>query len=408
MRIILLNDDHPVTGGNSVSTLTGIFANAYRTQGHSVTVITSHRKEVNTHVVREENIISLPISYRPSLRHYMALGMPFVTKMLQEEFQTLKPDVIHAQNIHTYLTYDALRLARTHTPHVFLTLHDCMSFAYGRVKTERFLNSGGTDAHLSAWDHIQQAGLQYFPLRNHLIRRVLRSSTERVITVSHALEQAAVANGIPHTMTIHNGVDLSVAQANSDDIQSFIHKYQLEGRPVILFGGRLSEDKGIGELLRALKILKASMSSIRLLLVCDTHRWHTYVTEHHVSADILSSIICTGWLSRKALQQAYGAAHVVTTPSVCLDTFNLMNAEAMAASKPVVGTIFGGTPEIVEHGVTGFVCDPRDTASYAGYLQTVLQNTQLQESMGKAGKERVESRFSLNLMLQKYLELFPG
>jgi glycosyltransferase involved in cell wall biosynthesis len=408
MKVVLLNDDHPLWGGNSVSTLTGAFASAYRTHGHAVTVITSHRKEDEPRIIRQESIISLPISYRPSLRSYLSLRMPSVSKMLKQELEVLQPDAVHAHNIHTYLTYDALKIARTHTPHVFLTLHDSMSFSYGRVRTQRYLDSGGTDAHLTAWDHLEQAGLQYNPFRNTIIRKILTSSTEKIITVSHALEKAAIANGIPHTMTIHNGIDLSVPEPSPEDIQDFMKTYRLEGRPIILFGGRLSEDKGITELLQALTVLKTSIPSILILLACDTRKWSTYVKEHKVSGDLLSSICCTGWLPKETLHTAYRVAHVVTTPSVCLDTFNLMNAEAMAARKPVVGTIFGGTPEIVEHKVTGFVCDPRDTKTYAGYLQTLLQNPALQESMGQAGRKRVEDHFSLSLMLQKYLHLLPG
>ena len=65
-----------------------------------------------------------------------------------------------------------------------------------------------------------------------------------------------------------------------------------------------------------------------------------------------------GWLTGDDLRQAFGAADVIATPSVYPDPFNLMNIEAMAHARPVVATCYGGAPEIVVHGETGFIADP--------------------------------------------------
>jgi glycosyltransferase involved in cell wall biosynthesis len=53
-------------------------------------------------------------------------------------------------------------------------------------------------------------------------------------------------------------------------------------------------------------------------------------------------------MRREDLPGLFAASSVVTVPSLCLDVFPTMNLEAMALAKPVIGTVFGGTPEIVE------------------------------------------------------------
>ena len=53
------------------------------------------------------------------------------------------------------------------------------------------------------------------------------------------------------------------------------------------------------------------------------------------------------------------------TPSICFDTFGLVSLEAMEMKKPVVATSFGGSKEVIEDGVTGFIENPFDVAAYA-------------------------------------------
>jgi len=103
---------------------------------------------------------------------------------------------------------------------------------------------------------------------------------------------------------------------------------------------------------------------------------------------------------------AYAAAAAVTTPSLYLDAFNLMNIEAMALGKPVIGSVFGGIPEIVEHGVTGYTIDPRNEASFAEAILSLLTDPVRAERMGRAGRERVQKEFSVEKQADAYLALY--
>ena len=102
----------------------------------------------------------------------------------------------------------------------------------------------------------------------------------------------------------------------------------------------------------------------------------------------------------------FAAADVVTTPSLYLDAFNLMNIEAMAMERPVVGTCFGGTTEIIENNVTGIIVDPTDAKTYASALTTLLQDTDRRKRMGMAGKKRVEENYSLDTFVDRHLAAY--
>jgi starch synthase len=78
----------------------------------------------------------------------------------------------------------------------------------------------------------------------------------------------------------------------------------------------------------------------------------------------------------------------------------------MAAGKPVVGTCFGGTPEVVADGKTGIIVNPRSTVEFGNALITLLKNCALAKKMGEAGKVRVLESFSLEKKVEAYLGLF--
>jgi glycosyltransferase involved in cell wall biosynthesis len=75
--------------------------------------------------------------------------------------------------------------------------------------------------------------------------------------------------------------------------------------------------------------------------------------------------------------------------------------EAMATGLPVVATAVGGTPEVVEDGVTGWLTPSGDDAAIARYVTRLATDPAERAAMGRAGRLRVESRFSLLRMVEQ-------
>lgn len=406
MKIAVCNDDFPPEGGSSVASVVRLLADEWRQLGHDVLIITRHSRLANPNISRREGVISLPIETRPLLRHYQVLYRPSVSSNIRSILQEFRPDVVSAHNIHGYLTYHALTIASSMARVTTLTCHDVMAFAFGRLNTQRFLDSGGQDAHLTIADHWQAAGISYNPLRNWFIRRTLRQAGTRLVAVSRSLQDAMRNNGLPGAQVIHHGLPTRTPPPIAA-ITEFRRRFTLGDRPVLLFGGRISQDKGTDCIIDALPAVLAAVPDALLLVVGDENRWRSVVSRRQSDIAPLSQHIrLTGWLNTEEMCTAYAAATAVTTPSLCLDTFNLMNLEGMAAGKPVVGTIFGGTPEVVQHEVTGYVCDPRQTSTYAAYLSAVLSDSSLAERLGQAGQKRAEQTFSSLEKAQQYLALF--
>ncbi len=91
--------------------------------------------------------------------------------------------------------------------------------------------------------------------------------------------------------------------------------------------------------------------------------------------------------------QLYSHAAVFCCPSV-YEPFGLINLEAMACEAPVVASAVGGILEVVEDGKTGLLVPPAQPAALAEALVRVLKSPDLARDMGKAGRRRVEEKFS--------------
>ncbi len=101
------------------------------------------------------------------------------------------------------------------------------------------------------------------------------------------------------------------------------------------------------------------------------------------------------------------AADLLLIPSDA-EPFGRAALEAMALGKPVVGTRAGGLPEVVRDGETGLLVVPRFPESLAEACARVLQNRHLANSLGEAGRARVESAFHVARTVQETMALYDA
>jgi starch synthase len=78
----------------------------------------------------------------------------------------------------------------------------------------------------------------------------------------------------------------------------------------------------------------------------------------------------------------------------------------MAAGLPVVATTAGGTPEVVESGVTGVLVPPGRPAPLTEALNGLLRDLALRRSMGEAGRARAVAEFGEDRMLERIAEVY--
>ncbi len=98
-------------------------------------------------------------------------------------------------------------------------------------------------------------------------------------------------------------------------------------------------------------------------------------------------------------------ADVMLLPSI-EESFGLSALEAMACRVPVVASRIGGLPELVDHGVTGYLVSPDDVEGMAEGVQTILQDEGLAARMGAAARARAAENFSSGAIVSQYEEVY--
>lgn len=150
------------------------------------------------------------------------------------------------------------------------------------------------------------------------------------------------------------------------------------GKKLLLFVGRLNEEKGVSELLEATKILIGEGLDLALVLVGIGHEENIF-KQQAVRLGINESVNFVGWVESKDIYRYYAAADVFVGPSKRsssggVEAQGLTFAEAMLAGCKVVGTNSGGIPDAVIDGKTGWLAEPGDALDLSKKIKLALEH----------------------------------
>lgn len=406
MRVLFLTEIPDPGVGSSVRQMYSEAAELRRL-GHEAIVVSTVR---NPAEATPTEILGTPVfrihsDYNVRWRGWVSLHNKAIDGPLRAILDEFRPDVVHAHLVHTHLGYHALTQARQAGAGVVFTAHDVMTFCYQKLTCfHGGEESGGTD-----FDVVARASkcipcqrFRFRPGRNQAIAKVLERDVQRFTVVSDALGEIIRANGIEVHATVHNAIEVRPPQTEQA-VAEFRRKHGLEGRQVLAMGGRLHEQKGVTKLFEMMAKLRVEFPALALIVMGKRELYDAEFRAKAEAAGVGDLVVPTGWLSGVELAQAYGAADVFVTPSICFDTFGLVNLEAMEQARPVVATTFGGSAEVVQDGVTGYIANPFDVDGYASRIGTVLRDPELARTMGERGRERLEEHFTIARLTKEFL-----
>lgn len=157
----------------------------------------------------------------------------------------------------------------------------------------------------------------------------------------------------------------------------------------LLFVGRLDAVKGVPLLLESAKRLLVDHPTLELTVVGDGPAR----AELEITAQTLGNAArFLGYQSQKEVARILTETDILVLPSFA-EGVPVVLMEAMAAQLPVVTTQVGGVSELVEEGVSGFMCLPGDVDTLTARIETLLCNQELCAAMGIAGRRKVMTQF---------------
>jgi glycogen synthase len=219
---------------------------------------------------------------------------------------------------------------------------------------------------------------------------------------------------------IHNGIDADFYRP--DPATDVLERFGIDpALPYLLFVGRVTRQKGIVHLVRALRDVDPSVGAVLCAGQPDTPQiaaeMEAAVGEARRHRPNLVWI--PEMLSRADVRQLYSHAALFVCPSV-YEPFGIINLEAMACQRPVVASAVGGIPEVVVDGETGVLVPvvlspddpmrPVDAAAFesdlASAINRLLADAPLRDRMGRAGRTRAVERFSWSAIADATVGLY--
>ena len=135
MKILILSDGFPPVHAGGAEVIAFNLSKGFQKLGNHVYVITTVREKskVGKFDYQGIKVFRIYSNYHERWRAYLSLYNPQTVGHVKKIIKQIRPDVVHTHNIHHYLSYYSLRIAKKYSKAVFLTAHDVMLFHYGKL-----------------------------------------------------------------------------------------------------------------------------------------------------------------------------------------------------------------------------------------------------------------------------------
>jgi glycosyltransferase involved in cell wall biosynthesis len=229
---------------------------------------------------------------------------------------------------------------------------------------------------------------------------------DRICAVSHAVGEGTremLGLGSVPIEVIHNPIDTGEYAPDSS----------AERDGLILFAGTVTPRKGICELIRAMPLILAKVPNARLEVYGgeaidpppSSSLTKTLIAS--MPPEVASRVEWKGRVPRNVLPAALKRASVCVYPSH-IEAMPIAWIEALASGKAVVAAKTGPGPEIIDDGVTGLLCDPRDPVSIAEQIVRVLTDANLRARLGAAARRSAVERYALEKIVDRNIEFYDS
>ncbi len=241
-------------------------------------------------------------------------------------------------------------------------------------------------------------------LQDHLLKEKI-SRAKPAVTISAFnvgfLEKRL--NGLPKPLEIvHCGVDL----------EDFAYHQGVREAGSIVTVGRLDEIKGFAFLIQACSTLQKKGVPFKLTIIGEGEE-RPHLEQSIRDLDLADHVTLAGVMAQDQVRDHIKNAALFALPSIPdkngnMDGIPVALMEAMALGTPVISTRVSGIPELVEHQVTGWMCEPKDATGLADGLETLLSDQEQSDHLATAARQRIEESFDCRKEAQKLLNLFEG
>lgn len=356
MRILYQTDGYlpDVVGGLEV--FSSSLVNHLRLRGHEVLVVTSCVGDQPPGHYSYEGAEVVKLNFGEALQSMRLDQLAARQRDVHALVGDFRPDVLHINDARPSGFFFARRGALARVPRV-LALHTPIRPTRGLL--DRLVNE--TDVAVTVSRHVAECVAREFPGRE------------------------------AKTVVIPNAVPVPREQPAPFPA----------GRPVFLSIGRATEDKGADVAIAAIAMLRDEGLDADLVIAGDgpfRPQLEALVAQRRLG----DRVQFRGWVPPAEIYDTLNQATAVLATSRTEEAFGLVPLEAAWMERPAIATRVGGLPEVVEHGVTGFLVPPDDPPALARTMAELLRKKGRVEEFGRNARARAEQTFDFGRVVTAY------
>ena len=381
-------------------------------------LIRSGHEIIDFSMQNEDNLPSKYSKYFVSKVNYNTIGT-FVDKLktigrivysfeakrkIKELIEDTKPDIVHLHNFYHQISPSILSVFKKYNIPVVMTAHDykilcpnyrmftnnkacerCKKFRYYNVVRHKCIKN----SRLASIVVMVEMYLHRWCLKSY------RKNIDMLIAPSEFMREKFISWGWNESRIVHlpNFVDTKEIEENIT---------QSEKQDYALYFGRLSHEKGVDVLIRAMSLVK---SDIKLKIAGNGPKREEY-KRLVKRLKIEDKVEFLGYKSGESLYGIVAKSRFTVMPSIVYENNPLAVIESYALGKAVIGAKIGGIPELVVHKETGLIFRPQDNQNLATKMDYAWNNEVEMEKMGEKGMIHIKKELTVKKHLKRILAIY--
>jgi glycosyltransferase involved in cell wall biosynthesis len=273
---------------------------------------------------------------------------------------------------------------------------------------------GSTTPHRRVPRVLSVHGGDVFGLRGRVVDRFSRYAlrhSDQVTVNSSATEQAVrlISGNRAMVKRVPMGVDLS-RKPRRRVVHDIRQQFRSGDGPLLVFLGRVVEEKGVEDVVRAISLLALDMPDVSAV-VAGTGQYFDRARRLASDLNITGRIHFPGWVDPLQVPSWFAAADVVLAPSRVgpdgwMEGQGLSIIEAMSVGTPVVSTRTGGIPDTITDEDTGLLVPPADPSALVTAVKRLVSQPALAAKIGERASQAVHARFDRSIAANRFTSIY--
>ncbi|MBS3976909.1 MAG: glycosyltransferase family 4 protein [Syntrophomonadaceae bacterium] len=316
-----------------------------------------------------------------------------LTVNLKDRFNLLA-DYYTVKELVSVLSENKIHILHSHGARAFLI--GCLAARWAQVPViVATIHNFVCDSNVPWW---QKAA--YFKFSSVLVKNADHVFAVSRTLAEHLVEKQRLQSNKVSTLT--SGVDLGCFNRVFDCGKMRMKIGLHPSEPVVATISRLIPEKGAGLFIEAAAIINRRMPKVQFLVVGDGSE-RNRLEKKSIALGLQKQVKFIGW--HEDVPSILPLVNVVVVPSLT-EGLSLTTLEAMAARRSVVAFAVGGLNELIKHGETGYLVQPRNTESLANSVIELLLNNRKNEEMGRKARRLVEENFCIQKSIDQLQQIY--